>query len=135
MHHHNCTEPFFIDVAYSQVIPTFASSEVLPYEVFTGAAESSLDLTQGPHLVPLAARSMTRIHVQLEASQQTAIVEEGVNVNIDCLPWQSQISGGDTQWLFAQRTLNSDRLIRKSCLTNNNYHSLLKQLTIPSSLT
>ena len=75
-------------------------------------ASVAVDLTQGPQLLELnPARSLTRIHVELTAEQQTAVVEEGVNVNIDCLPFQSIFPAalnGSTEWFFQQRDLNGN---------------------------
>ncbi len=92
---------------------------LLPHPTLSGAAESNLDLSQGPELLELAARSLSRIHVELENEQQTVIVEEGVNVNIDCLPWQSNFPGaadGMTDWFFQPRQINGSLITGKDSL-------------------
>ena len=90
---------------------TAPSGPILPHPTITGEAENNLDLSQGPELSDLAARSLSRIHVELEGEQQTVIVEEEVNVNIDCLPFQSSLPGGSeesTEWFFQPRDINGN---------------------------
>ena len=81
---------------------------MLPYTTITGAAERSLQLGQRQELLELAARSLTRIHVPIDRGQQTAIAEEGVNVNMDCLSWQNQFPNGTTDWLFRPRDIHGN---------------------------
>ena len=75
------------------------------YQAFTGAEAEQLseELYQNPELREFAATRNERIFVRMEDSESVVIVEEGVNVNMDCSPWLSRFPGGTIQWLFQQR--------------------------------
>lgn len=76
------------------------------YPAITGAQERALELDQNPELRALAASSNERVFIEIDGPQSTAIVEEGVNTNMDCFPWLSRFPGGTVQWLMRQRDEN-----------------------------
>ncbi len=81
------------------------TGDLLPAPVLTGDAARALELDQNPELLALAARSFTRVLVVITRAQQTTLLTEGVNANIDCLPWIFNVSGGTTEWLFRVRNV------------------------------
>ena len=76
---------------------------VEPYSPLSPSDERIAQLSQDPSLLELAAMTGDRIFIVFESLMQTAIVQEDVNVNMDCLPWLSRFPGGDIQWLRNQR--------------------------------
>ena len=74
------------------------TSPVRPYQPLTGP----LSLGQDPALLEIAARTGERISVELNSSHSIAIVQHGVNVNIDCRRWWLRrlirFPGVDIQW-------------------------------------
>ena len=68
------------------------------------SAERRIELLQQrPDLLELAARTNERIFFEIDGPEFVVIVQENVNVNMDCLPWLSLFPGGDIQWLRQQR--------------------------------
>ncbi len=53
------------------------------------------------------ARTGGRIRIPLASSVQTAVVEEGVMVAIDCSPWSNQFEGS-VEWRLRMADLNGD---------------------------
>ncbi len=110
-----------------------------PYIPLTGAAERALDFTQGPHLLSFAARSLTRIYIELHEQHQTAVVEEGVNVNINCLPGQSSLQNLTAQWFFRSRNINGELIGGELNISFSSYHlhrtiqlNIMQYCTVPS---
>ena len=68
------------------------------YRPITGAEERRLRLRQDPELLALAARTGVSIIIVIDVPSTTAIAQEGVNVNMDCLPWLDGFPGGSIQW-------------------------------------
>ena len=80
---------------------SFASAQPLDESVFkqlTAAELRVLELQQNPALLDLAARTGERIVVNIEGPEQGAVVQDGVNAVLNCLPWLSRFPGGDIQW-------------------------------------
>lgn len=49
------------------------------------------------------------MHVEINSTRQTVIVQEGVNVNMDCLPWLSKFgSGGIAEWYMQDIDINAN---------------------------
>ena len=83
---------------------SFASAQPLPESVFkqlTAAELRELELRQNPALLDLAARTGERVVVNIEGPEQGAVVQDGVNAVLNCLPWLSRFPGGDIQWYRA----------------------------------
>ena len=74
------------------------TSVVGQYRPITGAEERRLRLRQDPELLALAARTGESIIIVIDGPSTTAIAQEGVNVNMDCLPWLDRFPGGSIQW-------------------------------------
>lgn len=83
---------------------------VREYPAITGRPEEhNLVLAQDPALREFAAARNERIVVRIDNPHSTVIVEEGVNVNMDCLPWLRRFRGflgGTIQWLVQPRDEN-----------------------------
>lgn len=81
------------------VLAAFAATSVLgQFRTITGAEERALELAQDPALLELAARTGESVLIVIDGPSTTAIVQEGVNVNITCLPWLQRFHGGSIQW-------------------------------------
>lgn len=63
-------------------------------------------LVQHPALGAFAATRNERIVVRINSTQSIVIVEEGVNVNMDCFTWLRKFPGGTVQWLVQRRDEN-----------------------------
>ena len=74
------------------------TSVVGQYRPITGDEERSLQLSQDPELLAIAARTGESIIIEIDNSSTTAIAQEGVNVNIHCLPWLQRFPDGSIQW-------------------------------------
>ena len=55
-------------------------------------------LGQDPSLKADAIKSGQRVDVEIMNPQSAIVAEEGVTVNIDCLPWFGNWSSNDTSW-------------------------------------
>ena len=80
------------------------------YEPISGPAaiERRERLRQDPALLELAARTNERILIEIDGPDFVAIVEENVNVNMDCLPWLMLFPGGDIKWFVRARDINGN---------------------------
>ena len=80
--------------------------EVQEYIPISGAQLQDLEFQQNPELLPLAATN-ERIFVEITSAQSASIVREGMNINMDCLPWLNSFpdrgGSGSIQWLMLQR--------------------------------
>ena len=85
------TTALSIDQAHS-------TATITQYTPITGEQQSQLELRQHPSLLSLAARTGELVQMELTTSQQTAIVQEGVVVYMDCLPWLSMFPGSSALW-------------------------------------
>jgi len=63
-----------------------------------------LQLVHNPALLEVAARFNTRVFINFTMPMMTAIVQERVNVNMDCYGWAKNFPGGSIRWL--SRNLN-----------------------------
>ena len=54
---------------------------------------SLVDLLSQPELLQIAAKTGDQIIVQLTGASQSGVVQEGVNIAIDCLPWLYRFPG------------------------------------------
>ncbi len=75
---------------------------VREFPAITGIEARELQLGQNSDLRALAA-TFPRIFIELDSLDSVVIVAEGVNANLDCLPWLSRFPGGDIQWYFGRR--------------------------------
>ena len=55
-----------------------------------------------PERLAFAAKPGESHIVRMTRSSQLGVAQEGVNLNLDCLPWLSQFPGGSIQWKFIQ---------------------------------
>ena len=78
----------------------YSTATITQYTPITGDLEqqSQLELRQHPSLLSLAARTGEYVQMELTTSQQTAIVQDGVVVYMDCLPWLSMFPGSSALW-------------------------------------
>ena len=74
------------------------TATITQYTPITGEQQSQLELRQHPSLLSLAARMGELVQMELTTSQQTAIVQEGVVVYMDCLPWLSMFPDSSALW-------------------------------------
>lgn len=70
--------------------------------VFSGADERELDRLSDPELLAIAARTGDSHIIRLSAASQSAVAQEGVSLNIDCLPWLRRFPGGSIRWTVIQ---------------------------------
>ena len=81
---------------------TIRAQEQEQLQVFTGAQERELELLSDPEMLAVAARTGEVHIIELTGASQSAVAQEGVNLNIDCLPWLRRFPGGSIQWLVIQ---------------------------------
>ena len=86
----------------------------LKFKVFTGKEEENLKLGQNPKLLPFAASTGEVANIPINESSQTGIVQEGVFVSMNCLPWLNRFPGGTIQWSLVR--LDSSGNIGESCI-------------------
>ena len=82
--------------------------DVKPAHILTPEEEQAHQLNQNPDLLQFAARFLSRVHIEITRAHQTVIVQEGVNANIDCLPWIMNFTGGTVLWFFKGRELDGE---------------------------
>ena len=78
-----------------------ANGQSLPDSVYRqlNATElESISLAQSPDLLRFAARTGENIIVNIDSVHQGAIVQEGVNVIMNCSEWLSNYPGGTIRW-------------------------------------
>ena len=82
-----------------------ATAQPLPESVFKQLSAEELrvlDLAQNPKLLELAARSGERVVVNITGPSQGLVVQHGVNVILNCLPWRMKFPEGSIQWYFSK---------------------------------
>ena len=83
-----------------------ATAQPLPESVFKQLSAEELrvlDLAQNPKLLELAARSGERVVVNITGPSQGLVVQHGVNVILNCLPWRTvKFPNGSIQWYFSK---------------------------------
>lgn len=57
------------------------------------------ELRHNPDLLEFVARTAETVNIILDSALSGAFVQEGVNANIDCLPWLRNFGGGQIMWL------------------------------------
>ena len=73
------------------------------FQVFTGDEARNLQLLSDPERLAVAALNGETHVVELNEDFQAAVVQEGVSLNIDCLPWLNQNPDGYMiRWTFIQ---------------------------------
>ena len=72
------------------------------FRVFSGAEKGELERLSDPEKLQVAARTGETHLIRLTNDSQSAVAQEGVNLNIDCLPFLEQFPGGSIQWTFIQ---------------------------------
>lgn len=65
-------------------------------------------LRQDPALLEFAARVNERILIEVDGPDSVALVQENVNVNMDCLPWLRRFTGGEIQWFMQLRDISGE---------------------------
>ena len=83
----------------------FANSQPLPVSVYRQLSARELreiNLRQNPGLLEIAARTGESVTVIFGAASQGAVVQENVNIVLDCGPWLSNFSEGTVEWYFYQ---------------------------------
>ena len=79
----------------------FANSQPLQVSVYRQLSARELNdisLRQNPGLLEIAARTGESITVIIGAASQGAVVQENVNIVLDCGPWLSNFSEGTVEW-------------------------------------
>jgi hypothetical protein len=75
--------------------------------VLTAEELSNISLRQIPALLDFAARTGETVRVEINETEQGAVVQEGVNVVLDCGPWLAKFPGGSVNWYkFTYRDWN-----------------------------
>ena len=62
---------------------------------------AEFELRHEPRTLEVAAKTAETVVIHLESTLSGAFVQEGVNVNMDCLPWLQNLiyPGGNITWL------------------------------------
>ena len=72
------------------------------FRLLTGSESRELELGQNPELRDILARTGERVLINITGEESTAILQEGVNALIDCLPFLWRFPGGQISW-FSRR--------------------------------
>jgi len=72
------------------------------FRLLTGSESRELELEQNPELLDVLARTGERVLINITGEESTAILQEGVNALIDCLPFLRRFPGGQISW-FSRR--------------------------------
>ena len=72
------------------------------FRLLTGSESRELELGQNPELRDILARTGERVLINITGEESTAILQEGVNALIDCLPFLRRFPGGQISW-FSRR--------------------------------
>ena len=72
------------------------------FRLLTGSESRELELGQNPELQDFLARTGERVIINVTEDQPTAILQEGVNALIDCLPFLRRFPGRQISW-FSRR--------------------------------
>ena len=80
---------------------SFANAQPLDESAFkqlSSAELHELDITQNPGLLDLAARTGERVVIDIAGPEQGGVVQDGVNVVLNCSSWLSNFPGGTIMW-------------------------------------
>ena len=72
------------------------------FMVFRGSEQSILEGLSPRERLDVAAKAYTSHIVNLTSASQAAVAQEGVNINLDCLPRLSEVPGGSIMWKSIQ---------------------------------
>ena len=72
------------------------------FRVIRSGDESSLKLLSYPERLSIAAKRGESHIVRLTEISQSAVTQENVNLNVDCLPWLNKFPEGSVHWYFVQ---------------------------------
>ena len=96
---------FVLSCALSAVVSQHLEKSV--FKQLTAAELREIDLTQNPRLLDMAARTGESVVINITESSQGAIVQDRVDVLMDCYPWLSNFPGGTIRW-YLHRYLDLD---------------------------
>ena len=68
------------------------------FKQLSSAELRELDITQNPGLLDLAARTGERVVIDITGPEQGGVVQDGVNVVLNCSSWLSNFPGGTIMW-------------------------------------
>ena len=77
------------------------------FRLLTGSESRELKLGQNPELQDFLARTGERVIINVTEDHSTAILQEGVNALIDCLPFLRRFPGRQISW-FSRRTSRAE---------------------------
>ena len=77
------------------------------FKQLTAAELREIELRQNPDLLDFAARTGEMVFISITGPSQGGVVQDGVNVVMDCFPWLSNFPGGTIQW-YRYRYLDLD---------------------------
>ena len=80
------------------------------FRQLTAAELREIELRQNPALLDVAARTGEMVFISIIGPSQGGVVQDGVNVVMDCLPWLSNFPGGTIQW-YRYRYLDLDHTL------------------------
>ena len=66
----------------------------------SGPEFRELQLGQNPELLQFAAMTGETVLVIIDSAEVLAVVQENVNLNMNCLPWLQRFPGAQLRWLF-----------------------------------
>ena len=110
---------------------SFANTQPLDESAFKqlSAAElHELDITQNTGLLDLAARTGERVVIDITGPEQGGVVQDGVNVVLNCSSWLSNFPGGTIVWYrYLYQDLDHTMLDIREAQTKS-------ELNVPNSL-
>ena len=68
------------------------------FKQLSAAELRELDISQNPGLLDLAARTGERVVIDITGPEQGGVVQDGVNVVLNCSSWLSNFPGGTIVW-------------------------------------
>ena len=106
----------FAVIVLSLISLTLCQQPTVPVIFYPALPENTAKpLGQHPRLREFAVRRGSRIYTEIKIGQSVIIAEEGVNVNIDCLPLLGDDPTRDIRWFLQRRNESGDS---KSILMN-----------------
>ena len=99
------------------------------FRQLTAAELREIELRQNPVLLDVAARTGEMVLINITEPSQGGVVQDGVNVVMDCLPWLSNFPGGTIQWyryryLDLDHTMLDMRVLQNKAELNEDPNSL-----------
>ena len=93
-------QSLFVLVLVFSVEQTYAQQRPSDFRVFTGSEALEQELGQNPEFQQVTARTGERVIINITGPNSLAVVQEGVNALLDCLPFLSMFPGGQITWLL-----------------------------------